>query len=111
MKMQLNQPYTKDEMNIALKHMKSGKTPGISGLPVEFYKMFWPKIGDILYDAITQMEANEEVDDELCIAVINLIPKASRDTRFLKNARPISLLEVDYKIVDKMLANGLLVVK
>jgi hypothetical protein len=37
--------------------------------------------------------------------VINLIPKKDKDPRLLKNWRPISLLNTDYKIITKTLAN------
>jgi hypothetical protein len=37
--------------------------------------------------------------------IINLIPKKNKDPRFLKNWRPISLLNTDYKIITKVLAN------
>ena len=37
--------------------------------------------------------------------VLNLVPKGQKDTRFLKNLRPITLLNCDYKILEKMVAN------
>ena len=40
-------------------------------------------------------------------AVINLIEKKERDIQFIKNWRPISLLNVDYKTVAKALATRL----
>jgi hypothetical protein len=39
--------------------------------------------------------------------IINLIPKKNKDPRFLKNWRPISLLNTDYKIITKVLASRL----
>ena len=37
--------------------------------------------------------------------IINLIPKKDKDPRLLKNWHPISLLNTDYKIITKLLAN------
>ena len=37
--------------------------------------------------------------------VLNLIPKQNKDTRILKNLRPITLLNVDYKILEKVITN------
>ena len=39
--------------------------------------------------------------------VLNLIPKADKDARFLRNLRPITLLNTDYKIIEKTLAHRL----
>ena len=43
---------TKAECLQALKSMKSGKTPGSDGLPVEFYNVFWNEISDCLLNTI-----------------------------------------------------------
>ena len=37
--------------------------------------------------------------------IINLIPKKEKDSRYLKNLRPITLLNSDYKVIEKALAN------
>ena len=42
--------------------------------------------------------------DSALKGVINLIPKKNKDTRFVKNLRPITLLNTDYKLIEKMLA-------
>ncbi len=36
------------ELHEALQSMENGKAPGIDGIPVEFYKAFWPVIGEDL---------------------------------------------------------------
>lgn len=41
--------------------MKNNKSPGIDGLPVEFYKMFWKNIRNFLYEAISQIYIEEEL--------------------------------------------------
>ena len=41
------------------------------------------------------------------IGVINMIPKQQKDTKFLKHLRPITLLQSDYKIIEKTIANWL----
>ena len=39
--------------------------------------------------------------------IINLIPKEGKDLRYLRNWRPLSLLNTDYKILTKTLSNRL----
>ena len=48
-KNKLQQPITQKEMLTALKGMQNEKSPGIDGLPTEFYKFFWKDIKDYLY--------------------------------------------------------------
>ena len=40
-------------------------------------------------------------------AVIKLIEKKNRDKRFIKNWRAISLLNIDVKLISKVLSNGI----
>ena len=91
-----------------IKRMNSGKSPGSDGLPVEFYKKFWKIIKTHFHEVIKCM-----LDKELCKSqyegVIKLLPK-SGDLELMENWRPISLLNVDYKICAKILASRLKVV-
>ena len=107
MRMTHDQPFTIIELKNAVKQMHQNKTPGITGLTADFYKAFLCKFEDILFDAITSMYKQGNIPGQLKLAVINLIPKANKDTRFLKSMRPISILENDYKIIEKLIANRL----
>ena len=96
------QPY---EIFDAIKSMKKGRTPGPDGLPVEFYQVMWPEIKNVLYDSYLQSYQEMSMNPTALEGILNLIPKKNRDTRLLKNLRPITLLNVDYKIVEKVIAN------
>ena len=98
---------TFDEIGKALKELKNGKTPGTDGFPPDFYKFFWKDIGTLVYESIKQTEQKGEMSIDQRRGVINLIPKKDKDLRFLKNWRPISLLNTDYKILTKTLATRL----
>ncbi|KAJ1176731.1 hypothetical protein NDU88_001998 [Pleurodeles waltl] len=52
----LNTPLTLEELHLAVKSFKSGKTPGSDGLPNEFYTSLWDLVGPDL------LELNEEME-------------------------------------------------
>ena len=54
---------------------------------------------------ISETYERKLLPQELSVGVLNLIPKASKDSRRLKNLRPITLLCTDLKIIEKAIAN------
>ena len=96
-----------EEICTALKQMANGKCPGMDGLTVDFYKMFFNKIGPLYYEVVTEVMKSKKLYKSARTGVINLIPKPKKDSRRLKFLRPISLLNVDLKIMEKVLANRL----
>ncbi len=74
------------------------------GLPCEFYKFFWPKIKDVLYNALKHAYEKGELHISARRGVITLIPKKDKDINYIKNWRPLTLLNCDYKIIAKLLA-------
>ena len=87
-----------------LKELKQNKSPGNDGFSSEFYCTFWPDIGDLVKDALNEAYRLGELSSSQKQAVITLIAKDGKDPFSLKNYRPISLLNVDYKILTKILA-------
>ena len=51
---------------------------------------------------------NNQLHSSAKEGVLNLIPKAGKDTRFIKNLRPITLLNTDYKIIEKTIADKMI---
>ena len=99
---------TASEISKAVYELNNDKAPGIDGLPVEIYKVFWLKLKDPLIKALNwAYTENNELHKSAREGVISLIPKPNRDTRLIKNLRPITLLNTDYKILEKCLANRL----
>ncbi len=96
---------TLGECATAVKSMANNKSPGSDGYPIEFYKMFWSQIGSILVKSINYSFRNGMLSDSQRRGIISLIPKEGKDEMLLKNWRPISLLNVDYKIAAKVIAN------
>ena len=90
----------------ALKTLRNGKTPGSDGLPKEFYLCFWDILKDDFVEMLNHSLADGRMPDSLRQAIITLLFKKD-DPELLKNWRPISLLNVDYKILTKVLVNRL----
>ena len=87
-----------------LKSFQKNKSPGNDGLTVEFYIAFWPLIGALLVDSLNYAFEYRELSNSQKQAIITLIEKKGKDKRLIKNWRPISLINVDAKIVSKALA-------
>ena len=90
----------------AVSQMKSGRSPGNDGLPAEFYLRFWPLLGQDLVSTLNYGFERFHLTESQTQSVISLLFKKG-DRLLLKNWRPISLLNVDYKICTKALANRL----
>ena len=90
-----------------LQSFQKNKTPGNDGLTVEFYSAFWPLIGKYLVDCINYVYEFGELSNTQKQAIIMLIEKRAKDKRLIKNWRPISLVNVDAKIISKVLAKRL----
>jgi len=100
-------PVTLVECHKALSDMTNNKTPGSDGFSVEFYKFFWADVNDLVLNSFNYSFASGSLSVEQRRGVITVIPKRDKDVRYLKNWRPISLLNTDYKILTKVLANRL----
>ena len=87
-----------------LKEMKLNKSPGNDGLSTECYVLFWSVIGDIVIGALNESYTKGELSSSQKQAVITLIQKEGKDPLNIKNYRPISLLNVDYNILTKVLS-------
>lgn len=94
-----------DDLERALKNMKSNKSPGSDGLPIEFYRKFWGLLGPWLLKCFLVGFRKGALSHEQYRGVVTLIPKKNKDKRFIKNWRPITLLNLDYKILAKALSN------
>ncbi len=99
-----DQELTMDELGEALQSLPNNKTPGSDGFNADFYKFWWPHIKELVLDSFTSALRSGHLSIDQRRGVITLLPKKSKDTRFLKNWRPISLLNTDYKILTKLLA-------
>ena len=102
-RMMLSAPISKEETYKALTFMALNKTPGIDGLPAEFYVKNWEDISDTMIELYAAILYSGNMGASQRKGIINLIPKSS-DLLYIENFRPISLLCVDYKILAKVMS-------
>ena len=89
----------------SLKSMQPNKSPGTDGLSPEFYKVFWKDISFHLLNALNHAYIKGCLSITQRRGIITLIPKKHKPVNKLKNWRPITLLNYDYKIASKCIAN------
>ena len=88
----------------SLKRMEMGRSPGTDGLPAEFYKVFWNDVSTYLLASLNSSFSKGHLSISQRRGLITLIPKKNKPQQYLKNWRPISLLNCDYKIAAKAVA-------
>ncbi|CAM2104295.1 unnamed protein product [Caretta caretta] len=99
----LELPLTLAEFSEALCRMPANKSPGMDGLTVEFYCVFWDVLGPDLVTVWAESLQSGVLPLSCRRAVLALLPKKG-DLRDLRNWRPVSLLSTDYKIVVKAIS-------
>ena len=103
----LDQEFTEEEVATSIKSMRNNKTPGTDGFPIEFYKFFWVDIKKYLIKCFKQSFVDGKLSINQKRGIISCLPKGNKDKQLLKNWRPISLLNTDYKIITHVLAERL----
>jgi hypothetical protein len=98
--------FTLDEVGVALNQMAPNKPPGPDGFSADFYQKNWGDIGVEVSRAVIDVLNNGNLNKELNLTYIVLIPKNSNPT-CVTEYRPISLCNVFYKLILKTLANRL----
>uniref|UniRef100_A0A803NKB3 Reverse transcriptase domain-containing protein n=1 Tax=Cannabis sativa TaxID=3483 RepID=A0A803NKB3_CANSA len=95
-----------DEIKKTLFAMNSHKAPGPDGMSVLFYKHYWESIGADFCDAIQDFFVSGRMHRWINATNIVLIPKVQNPKR-TNHFRPISLCNVVYKVIAKIIANRL----
>jgi hypothetical protein len=100
----LNSPMFPKEIEAVLNSLSTKKRQGQDGFSEEFYQNFEEDLIPILFKLFHKLETEATLPNSY-EATITLIPKPHKDPTKKENFRPVSLINFDAKMLNKILAN------
>nr|GEU56694.1 RNA-directed DNA polymerase, eukaryota [Tanacetum cinerariifolium] len=105
----LERKVSRDEIRLAVWNCGENKSPGLDGYTFEFFRKYWNIVGPDFCEAVECFFETGLFSKGCNSSFVALIPKVM-DAKFVSNFRPITLIGSVYKVVTKILANGLALV-
>ena len=101
----LSRPITTSEIEAVIKKLLVQKSPGLDSFIGKFYKTFKEELTLILLRLFQKIQEEGRLPKPSYEASNILNPKSDKDTVKKENYRPVSLMNIDTKILNEILAN------